>query len=159
MDMFAPDDNDLASQGDCRKPAVQWRRGLFIPQGFFETFFRDIIEMKGLIAAYEEYEHMCIIYSTLKGWPKISSSIKDLLKYERKKQEARKDALQKMESQPRNQFNIYPQAGSSANIGSEMKEPKFGLLPADFNNTPMRENKNVQEIKGNKTWKKKRRRE
>lgn len=51
MDMFAPDDNDLASQGDCRKPAVQWRRGLNITADDFVKVINRCILYDGFGAA------------------------------------------------------------------------------------------------------------
>ena len=39
------------------------------------------------------------------------------------------DVVKESLKKPKNEFKVYPQAGSTANVGCEMKQPEFKVIP------------------------------
>lgn len=55
--------------------------------------------------------------------------VDDLTKLEARQEQRLADAMEKVAERPTTQNIVYPQEGSTANVGCEMQSPEFKLLP------------------------------
>ena len=75
--------------------------------------------------------------------PIIQGKIFAMIENQRTRQQETEDHLRKMAAQPRNQYNVYPQAGSTANLGCEMKQPEFKVLAPSKEQQPALESRSA----------------
>lgn len=101
MDIIAPDDNDLASQGDCRKPAVQWRRGLNITADDFVKVINRCILYDGFGAARKEYAHLCELFAATPGFDEAATAMQKSLD----KEQHRLTALERKKNKKKKEKN------------------------------------------------------
>lgn len=84
------------------------------------------------------------------SWQKHSSKIQEQIlaqaQAQQDRQEEREDrmmeTMKEAASKPTNEFKVYPQAGSTANVGCQMHSPEFKVIPPSDGQQPALENKN-----------------
>ena len=54
------------------------------------------------------------------------------------------DVVKESLKKPRNEFKVYPQAGSTANLGCQMQSPEFKVIPPSDGQQPALESKNKE---------------
>ena len=62
-----------------------------------------------------------------------------------KQQEDLTEAVRMAASKPANQFTVYPQAGSTANLGCQMQSPEFKVIPPSAEQQPQLESRKNNE--------------
>ena len=94
--------------------------------------------------------------STLLAWhpewqkhaPKIEEQIlaqqKDQQDRQEQKQDKILDSMEKAANKKTNEFKVYPQAGSTANLGCQMQSPEFKVIPPLNDQQPALESKNKE---------------
>lgn len=103
-------------------------------------------KIKGVDAATELFDHLNSILYDIPEWRK---NVPELEKFfADKKEEGNKlqkvieamqvqaDAIKKMANKPTNQFTVYPQNGSTANLGCQMQSPQFQVIPSSTEQQP-----------------------
>lgn len=55
------------------------------------------------------------------------------------------DVVKESLKKPRNEFNVYPQAGSTANLGCQMQSPEFKVIPSTEHQPALESNKEGDE--------------
>ena len=77
-------------------------------------------------------------------WQKHASKIEELILAQQKEQQDREEEKQdkmieevvKAANKKTNEFNVYPQAGSTANLGCQMQSPEFKVIPPSKEQQP-----------------------
>ena len=85
-------------------------------------------------------------------WQKHASKIEELILAQQKEQQDREEEKQdkmieevvKAANKKTNEFNVYPQAGSTANLGCQMQSPEFKVIPPSEEQQPALESKNKE---------------
>lgn len=99
--------------------------------------------LKGNAAKYwlnVEYEHMQestdapIAVQEVLHQDKVVNAIHELT-----------DVVKESLKKPRNEFNVYPQAGSTANLGCQMQSPEFKVIPSTEHQPALESNKEGDE--------------
>ena len=57
--------------------------------------------------------------------------------------QAQTEALKEIAKMPKQQFNVYPQAGSTANLGCQMQSPEFKVIPPSTEQQPALESRSA----------------
>ena len=80
---------------------------------------------------------------------RLKAALKKLVKsgHEGEAIQAQTEALKEIAKKPKQQFNVYPQAGSTANLGCQMQRPEFKVISPSTEQQPALEsNKEGDEI-------------
>ena len=85
-------------------------------------------------------------------WQKHASKIEELILAQQKEQQDREEEKQdkmieevvKAANKKTNEFNVYPQAGSTANLGCQMQSPEFKVISPSEEQQPALESKNKE---------------
>ena len=62
------------------------------------------------------------------------------------------DAMEKVAEKPTTQNNVFPQAGSTANVGCDLKDTEFMVLPMNADQPAALENKSNQSAYGREEY-------
>lgn len=62
------------------------------------------------------------------------------------------DAMEKVAEKPTTQNIVYPQAGSTANVGCDLKDTEFNVLPVNADQPAALENKSYQSAYGREEY-------
>ena len=110
-------------------------------------------QIKGVDAATELFDHLNSILYDIPEWRKNVPELEQF--FADKKDEGNKlqrvieamqvqtNALNKIANKPTNQFTVYPQSGSTANLGCQMQSPQFQVTPAPAEQQPKLENRSA----------------
>ena len=92
-----------------------------------------------LLAGHPEWQKMA---------PEIEEQIlakeKELLDRQEQKQDKMIEEVEKAANKKTNEFKVYPQAGSTANLGCQMQSPEFKVIPPSEEQQPALESKNKE---------------
>ena len=69
---------------------------------------------------------------------------KELQDRQEQKQDKFLDSMEKAANKKTNEFKVYPQAGSTANVGCQMQNPEFKVIPPSKEQQPALESKNIE---------------
>jgi hypothetical protein len=110
-------------------------------------------QIKGVDTATELFDHLNSILYDIPEWRK---NVPELEKFFADKKnegnisqrifEALKDqteAFMKVADKPTNQFTVYPQSGSTANLGCQMQSPEFKVIPLSKEQQPALESRSA----------------
>lgn len=103
-------------------------------------------KIKGVDAATELFDHLNSILYDIPEWrknvPELEKFFADKNDEGNKLQkvieamQVQTDAIKKMADRPTNQFTVYPQDGSTANLGCQMQSPQFQVIPSSMEQQP-----------------------
>ena len=73
-------------------------------------------------------------------WSQRSAMVQEKMfakvKNQQDRQQELEDNMKKAANKPTNQFTVYPQAGSTANLGCQMQSPQFQVIPSSTEKQP-----------------------
>ena len=111
---------------------------------FFEVLDRICILTDILMGHAAEYG-LNVEYEHMAGSPEALSAVQEE-PHQNKVVDAiheLTDVVKESLKKPRNEFNVYPQAGSTANLGCQMQSPEFKVIPLSKEQQPALESRSA----------------
>ena len=111
---------------------------------FFEVLDRICILTDILMGHAEEYG-LNVEYEHMAGSPEALSAVQEE-PHQNKVVDAiheLTDVVKESLKKPRNEFKVYPQAGSTANVGCQMQSPEFKVIPPSTEQQPALESRSA----------------
>ncbi len=111
---------------------------------FFEVLDRICILTDILMGHAAEYG-LNVEYEHMAGSPEALSAVQEE-PHQNKVVDAiheLTDVVKESLKKPRNEFNVYPQAGSTANLGCQMQSPEFKVIPPSTEQQPALESRSA----------------
>jgi hypothetical protein len=111
---------------------------------FFEVLDRICILTDILMGHAAEYG-LNVEYEHMAGSPEALSAVQEDLHKDNVVDAIHKltDVVKESLKKPRNEFKVYPQAGSTANLGCQMQSPEFKVIPPSTEQQPALESRSA----------------
>ena len=114
-----------------------------------ETIADRILQLPTVELQYEAYQQINTLL-TGTSWSekaaevleKMFAKVKEQQDRQEQKQDKILDSMEKAANKKTNEFKVYPQAGSTANVGCQMQSPEFKVIPPSEEQQPALESQN-----------------